>query len=118
MSKVSIELSARARNTHSLLLQRLAAVVNSALAEELGLDASWLSKFKNERKNNGLTDLETFCVMLDKLGVQIIPNTYQCYEKKFVEAIFFLARMQITNSGDINDYQFASIAPRLAEFGY
>lgn len=118
MSKVSIELSARARNTHTQILQRLAVIVNSTLADELGLDASWLSKFKNDRKNNGLTDLETICVMLDKLGVQVIPETYECYERKFVEAIFFLARMQITNSGDINDYQFASIAPRLAEFGY
>ena len=118
MSKLSIELSARARNTHSLVLQRLGVVVNSALAEELGLDGPWLSKFKNERKNNGLTDLETLCIMLDKLGLQVIPETYECYEKKFVEAIFFLARMQITHSGDINDYQFASITPRLAELGY
>lgn len=118
MSKVSVELSARARNTHTLILQALARVVNSSLAEEMGVDGPWLSKFKNDKKSNGLTDLETLCILLDKLGLKVIPESYECYERKFVEAIFFLARMQITNSGDINDYQFASIAPRLAEFGY
>ncbi|MEJ5137757.1 hypothetical protein GJV03_08065 [Acinetobacter sp. RIT698] len=118
MSKVSIELSARARNTHSLVLQSLGSVVNATLGEEIGFDGPWVSKFKNDKKNNGLTDLETICVLLDKLGLKVIPGSYECYDRKFVEAIFFLARMQITNSGDINDYQFASIAPRLAEFGY
>ncbi|ENX06540.1 hypothetical protein [Acinetobacter courvalinii] len=118
MSKVSIELSARARNTHTAVLQRLGVVTNSTLAEDLGQDGPWLSKFKNDKKNNGLTDLETVCVLLDKLGLKVIPESYECYDKKFVEAIFFLARMQITHSADINDYQFASIAPRLAEFGY
>ncbi|ENV08951.1 hypothetical protein BJD20_12930 [Acinetobacter proteolyticus] len=118
MSKVSIELSARARNAQSLILQSFAGVVNATLAEEIGFDGPWLSKFKNDKKINGLSDLETLCVLLDKLGLKVIPESYECYDKKFVEAIFFLARMQITHSADINDYQFASIAPRLAEFGY
>lgn len=88
MSKLSIELSARARNTHSLILQSLGRVVNSALGEEIGFDGPWISKFKNDKKNNGLTDLETVCVLLDKLGLKVIPESYECYDKKFVEAIF------------------------------
>lgn len=118
MSKLSIELTARARNTHALLLQRLAGTVNSTLAEQLRMDASWLSKFKNDRKNNGLTDLETICVMLDKLGVQVIPEQYQCYDKKLIDSIFFLARLSMNRASEINDFQHTSIAPRLEEFGY
>ncbi len=82
MSRVSIELSARARNTHSLILQSLGGVVNAALGEEIGFDGPWVSKFKNDKKNNGLTDLETLCVILDKLGLKVIPESYECYDKK------------------------------------
>lgn len=118
MSKVSIELSPRARNAHSLILQKLGVVVNSSLAEEVGLDGPWLSKFKNERKNNGLTDLETLCILLDKLGFQIIPEQYQCYDKQLIDSIFFLARLSMNRASEINDFQHMSITPRLAEFGY
>lgn len=118
MSKVSIELSARARNMHSLILRRLGEVVNSALADDLGFDGPWLSKFKNERKNNGLTDLETLCVMLDKLGFQVIPENFQCYDKQLIDSIFFLARLSMNRASEINDFQHISIFPRLEEFGY
>lgn len=118
MSKVSIELSARARNTHSLVLHSLGVVVNSTLGEEIGFDGPWISKFKNDKKNNGLTDLETICVLLDKLGLKIIPEQYQCYDKQLIDSIFFLARLSMNRASEINDFQHTAIAPRLEEFGY
>lgn len=50
MSKVSIEMSASARNARSMILQKLAVLNNGDIAEELGLDATVFSKIKNERK--------------------------------------------------------------------
>ena len=118
MGKVSIELSPRARNTHSLILQSLGSVVNSALGEEIGNDGPWVSKFKNDKKNNGLTDLETICVLLDKLGLKIIPEQFQCYDKQLIDSIFFLARLSMNRASEINDFQHMAIVPRLEEFGY
>lgn len=118
MSRVSIELSARARNTHSSILQRLGMVTNSTLAEDLGQDGPWLSKFKNDKKNNSLTDLETLCVLLDKLGLKVIPEQYQCYDKQLIDSIFFLARLSMNRASEINDFQHTSLVPRLEEFGY
>ncbi|MCU4483535.1 hypothetical protein [Acinetobacter ursingii] len=118
MSKLSIDSSARARNIHSLVLQRLGIVVNSTIAEELGQDGPWLSKFKNDRKNNGLTELETVCMLLDKLGLKVIPEQYQCYDKQLIDSIFFLARLSMNRASEINDFQHTAIAPRLEEYGY
>lgn len=118
MSRLSIELSARARNTHAAVLQRLGVVTNSTLAEDLGQDGPWLSKFKNDKKNNGLTDLETVCVLLDKLGLKVIPESYECYDKQLIDSIFILARMSMNRASEINDFQHNALAPRLAEFGY
>ena len=49
MNKVSIDLSASARNDASRILQALATSKQSELAEQLGVDPSSLSRLKNEK---------------------------------------------------------------------
>lgn len=118
MSKVSENLSARSRNSISLVLQRLASTSNKDLASDLGLDPTALSRIKNEKKSNDLTELENCCTLLDLLGLKIIPENYECYDKQFVDSIFYLARLSMNRASEVNDFQHASIAPRLVEFGY
>ncbi len=72
MSKVSTELSARARNEVSRVLQALASSNQSQVAEQLGIDPSTLSRMKNDRKSNGLTELESCLVLLDILGFKTV----------------------------------------------
>ncbi|RYL22208.1 XRE family transcriptional regulator [Acinetobacter piscicola] len=72
MSKVLIELSESARNARSMILQSLAVVNNGEVASKLGLDPTTLSKMKNEKKNNGLSELDVFCELLQLIGLKIV----------------------------------------------
>ncbi|WP_166167956.1 XRE family transcriptional regulator [Acinetobacter sp. SA01] len=72
MSKVSIELSASARNARAMILQSLAITNNGDVAGKLGIDPTTLSKMKNERKTNGLTEIEMFCELLHLVGLKIV----------------------------------------------
>ncbi|MBS0035388.1 XRE family transcriptional regulator, partial [Acinetobacter nosocomialis] len=58
MSKVSNELPASAINNESLILQALNTSNQRQVAEKVGIDASTLSRMKNDKKNNGLTEIE------------------------------------------------------------
>lgn len=72
MSKVLIELSESARNARSMILQALAVVNNGEVANQLGLDPTTLSKMKNEKKNNGLSELDIFCELLQLIGLKVV----------------------------------------------
>jgi transcriptional regulator with XRE-family HTH domain len=118
MSKVSDNLNATTRNSISLVMQRLATTSNKELAAELGLDPTALSRIKNDKKSNDLMEIKNCCALFEKLGLKVIPGHYECYDKRFVESIFFLARLSMNRASEVNDYQHAEIAPRLEEFGY
>ncbi|HEI8439556.1 hypothetical protein V8P92_02165 [Acinetobacter baumannii] len=118
MSKLSNDLTARARNTRALVMQALASKNNGEIADRLGIDASTLSRMKNDKKSNGLSEIENACALLDVLGLKVIPENYECYDRQFVESIFFLARLSMARASDINDYQHTDISKRLSELGY
>ncbi|MBV6573036.1 hypothetical protein JL980_08795 [Acinetobacter baumannii] len=118
MSKLSNDLSARARNTRALVIQALASKNNCEISDRLGVDASTLSRMKNDKKSNGLSEIENACALLDVLGLKVIPENYECYDRQFVESIFFLARLSMARASDINDYQHTDLSKRLSELGY
>ncbi|EMB3092909.1 hypothetical protein EA691_06415 [Acinetobacter baumannii] len=118
MSKLSNDLTARARNTRALVMQALASKNNGEIADRLGVDASTLSRMKNDKKSNGLSEIENACALLDALGLKVIPENYECYDRQFVESIFFLARLSMARASDINDYQHTDLSKRLSELGY
>ncbi|MBD8351714.1 XRE family transcriptional regulator [Acinetobacter nosocomialis] len=75
MSKVSTELSASTSNNESLILQALNSSNQRNVAEKLGVDASTLSRMKNDKKSNGLTDIELFAGLLSAIGLKVVPES-------------------------------------------
>lgn len=104
MSQVSIDLSARARKGNSRVLNALARAKESVLAAELGVDPATLSRKKTDRKNNGLTEIEWFCSLLERLGLKIVPQHYQSYDRAQVEAWFTLARAYMGRAETVDDF--------------
>uniref|UniRef100_UPI0031D7BD12 terminase large subunit domain-containing protein n=1 Tax=Acinetobacter nosocomialis TaxID=106654 RepID=UPI0031D7BD12 len=92
MSKVSTELSARARNEVSRVLQALASSNQSQVAEQLGIDPSTLSRMKNDRKSNGLTELESCLVLLDILGFKTVLKKYRMISEEKLNALFVMSK--------------------------
>ncbi|MBK0062175.1 MULTISPECIES: CII family transcriptional regulator [unclassified Acinetobacter] len=75
MSKVLPELSEIARNNASLILRHINASNQSKVAEQVGVDASTLSRLKNDKKTSGLTELEFIGVLLSAIGLKVVPES-------------------------------------------
>lgn len=60
MSKLSIELSASARNDVSRILHGLNSGNQKEIAEQLKLDPSTITRIKTDKKNNRLNEIEMF----------------------------------------------------------
>ncbi|ARG13842.1 hypothetical protein [Acinetobacter phage A785.1] len=75
MSKVSNELPASASNNESLILQALNASNQRQVAEKVGIDASTLSRMKNDKKNNGLTEIEFISFLLTAIGLKVVQES-------------------------------------------
>lgn len=75
MSKVLNELPASASNNESLILQALNASNQRLVAEKVGVDASTLSRMKNDKKNNGLTEIEFISFLLTAIGLKVVQES-------------------------------------------
>lgn len=75
MSKVLNESAASTSNNESLILQALNSSNQSKVAEQLGVDPSTLSRMKNDKKSNGLTDIELFAGLLSSIGLKVVPES-------------------------------------------
>lgn len=103
MSKVSTELSASARNSITRVLRILANSNNSQIAEKLGLDPTTFSRFKNDKKNNGLSDIENVCAMLDLLELKIVPKKYKLIHKEKLAALLNLSKAYMGRLDSVDD---------------
>ncbi|MEN3979051.1 XRE family transcriptional regulator [Acinetobacter sp. CWB-B33] len=100
MSKVSIELPASAINDASLILRALNSSNQSKVAEQLGVDASTLSRMKNDKKSNDLTDIELLSGLLSVIGLKVVnANDVYC-SPEVAEA----TRVFLSNSFSSPDY--------------
>lgn len=82
MSKVSIELNASAINNASLILRAVNASNQSKVSEQLRIDASTLSRMKNDKKSNDLTDIEFFSGLLSLIGLKVVnANDVYCSQE-------------------------------------
>lgn len=82
MSKVLNELPASARNSTNLILRHINASNQSKVAEQIGVDASTLSRIKTDKKNNGLTELEFIGALLTSVGLKVVDaNDVYCSQE-------------------------------------
>lgn len=103
MSKVSIELSARARNEASRVLRTLASCNQSQLADQIGIDPSTLSRMKNDKKSNGLTEIENCLVLLDLLGYKTVQKKYRMISEEKLNALFVMSKAWMESKQSIDD---------------
>ncbi|KAF1025827.1 MAG: hypothetical protein GAK29_01689 [Acinetobacter bereziniae] len=100
MSKVSIELNASAINNASLILRAVNSSNQSKVADLFGIDASTLSRMKNDKKSNDLTDIELFSGLLSAIGLKVVnANDVYC-SPEVAEA----TRVFLSNSFSSPDY--------------
>ncbi|RZG63803.1 XRE family transcriptional regulator [Acinetobacter bouvetii] len=100
MSRVSIELPASAINDASLILRAINSSNQSKVAEQLGIDASTLSRMKNDKKSNDLTDIELLSGLLSAIGLKVVnANDVYC-SPEVAEA----TRVFLSNSFSSPDY--------------
>ena len=72
MSKLSIELTASARNNEALILHALDSGNQCKIAEHIGVNASTISRKKTDKKPSGLTEIEEVSLLLDLLGLKVV----------------------------------------------
>jgi DNA-binding Xre family transcriptional regulator len=118
MSKVSIDLSASARNDVSRILQALASSKQGELAEQLSVDPSTISRMKIDKKNNGLTEIELFCELLSCLGLKVVPKEYQSIDKSRVEALLVMSKSWMSRIETVDDLFHDEISERKDALGY
>ncbi|AXY56834.1 XRE family transcriptional regulator [Acinetobacter chinensis] len=100
MSKLSIELPASAINNASLILKAVNSSNQSKVAEQLGVDASTLSRMKNDKRSNNLTDIELLSGLLSAVGLKVVnANDVYC-SPEVAEA----TRVFLSNSFSSPDY--------------
>lgn len=103
MSQVSIELSPSARNDVSRILGALASVKNADLAEHLNVDPSTFSRMKNEKKSNGLTEIENACELFSKLGLKVVPKKYKMISRERLSALLEMSRSWMKRIDSVDD---------------
>lgn len=118
MSKLSIEMSASARNDVARILNALATSNNSAIAEQLHIDPSSLSRMKNDKKANNLTEIETLCELLSCLGLKVVPKEYQSIDKSRVEALLVMSKSWMSRIESVDDLFHDEISERKDALGY
>lgn len=100
MSKVSTELSASALNNASLILRAVNSSNQRQVAEQLGVDASTLSRMKNDKKSNDLTDLEFFSGLLSAVGLKVVDSNDVFCSQEVAEA----TRVYLRNAFNSPEY--------------
>lgn len=103
MSLLSQPTNTMARKQHSRLLQAIELSCEAELAKKLEMDAATFSRMKNEVRKNGLNSLETFCLLLDILGLKIVPKSYQSFERERVQALFVLSKSWMGRAETLDD---------------
>ena len=103
MSKVSADLTARARNELTRVLQALSSSNQGQLAEQIGLDPSTLSRMKNDKKSNGLTEIENCLALLEVLGFKTVPKKYRMISEEKLNALFVMSKAWMESKQSIDD---------------
>ena len=118
MTQLSDDLSPSARNSVSRVLHALATTSNQALAKKLGIDPSTLSRMKTEKKNNGLTDLEMACTLIDALDHKVVPMTYESMDRDTAASMLHLSKCYSNRFETVDDLFHEEVSVNKAKLGY
>ncbi len=99
MQTSSANLEARARKIEREVLKRLASVGQARIAEQLGVNESTVSRWKDG-------DIARWARFLALLGLKATPQDYRCYDEKTLSAMLTLARQRMAQLESIEHLQF------------
>lgn len=103
MSKVLNELPASARNDHSRILHALNSNNQARIAEQMGLDPSTITKWKNDKQSNGLTLIENCCALLRLLAMKPVPANYRMIREDKLQALFVMSKAWMGRMDSVDD---------------
>lgn len=118
MNELSGGIAPSARNNVSRVLNALASYNNQALAKSLDIDPSTLSRMKNDKKNNGLTEIEQFCALLNALGLKIVPMSYESIDKDTAASMLHLSKCYINRFETVDDLFHEEVSLNKSKLGY
>lgn len=99
MQTSSANLEARARKIEREILKRLASVGQARIAEQLGVNESTVSRWKDG-------DIARWARFLALLGLKATPHDYRCYDEKTLSAMLTLARQRMAQLESVEHLQF------------
>lgn len=118
MNKLSVELSASARNDVSRILHGLVSGNQKEIAEQLSVDPSTITRLKTDKKNNGLNEIEMFCELLSLLGLKVVPKDYQSIDKERVAALLVMSKSWMNRIETVDDLFHDEISGQKEKLGY
>lgn len=88
MTAVSQAVQERARKNEQAVLHAFARVSQARIAEQMGVNDSTVSRFKE----GGVAQA---CLLLAAAGLKVVPNDMQCFPEEKVQALLTLARAHL-----------------------
>lgn len=89
----------RARKIEAIVLQRLASVGQARIAEQLGVNESTVSRWKDG-------DIARWARFLALLDLKATPQEYRCYDEHTLSAMLTLARQRMAQLESVEHLQF------------
>lgn len=118
MNKLSIDLSASARNDVSRIMHGLDSGNQKEIAEQLKVDPSTITRPKKDNKNNSLNEIEMFFELLSLLGLKVVPKDYQSIDKERVAALLVMSKSWMNRIETVDDLFHDEISGQKEKLGY
>ena len=99
MNTSSLNVAAQARKIEREILKRLASVGQARIAEQLGVNESTVSRWKDG-------DIARWAKFLTLLGLKATPIEYRCYDERTLSAMLTLARQRMAQLESVESLQF------------
>ncbi len=97
---VSAEIQERSRKNETLILNRLAVVKQSVIAELIGVHETSVNKMKEKG------DFARIALILAGLGLKAVPVAMKCYDPVQMDAIFALAKARLNTMESATQLSF------------
>jgi len=95
----SATLDASARKIEHDILKRLASVGQARIAEQLGVNESTVSRWKDG-------DIARWARFLALLGLKTAPQAYRCYDEETLKAMFTFAKQRMAQLESVEQLIF------------